>query len=115
MTERQSDALQLVEDLIEKNKEWWRNESHCKGEMRELGVPDDADATQVCMGDLYRIEKALRAASPSSEPVAWTTRLALDCQQRLGSLAFEVSGQNLWGEKGVALYTSPQPTSKEPK
>lgn len=40
--------------------EWWRNESHCKGEMRELGVPDDADAPLISMGDLRRLKAALQ-------------------------------------------------------
>jgi hypothetical protein len=52
-------AAELIEDLIERNKEWWRTKSHCAGEMRELGVPDDADATQVTMGDLYQLQKAI--------------------------------------------------------
>ena len=52
-------AAELIEDLIERNKEWWRTKSHCAGEMRELGVPDDADATQVTMSDLYRLQKAI--------------------------------------------------------
>lgn len=40
-------------------------------------------------------------------PVAWTTQVALDCQQKLHppfSLAFEVSAFNLWGHKGIPLY-----------
>lgn len=66
MTDPRGEAQQLLEELIERNNEWWRNESHCQGEMRELGVPDDADAPKVCMGDLYRIQKALRSATAAT-------------------------------------------------
>lgn len=76
------DAVQMIEDLIERNNEWWRNESHCKGEMRELGVPDDADAPKVCMGDLYRIQKALQSetAKQDSSARAGMLRAAKICE-----------------------------------
>lgn len=39
------------------------------------------------------------------EPVAWTTKLALEYgASRLG---FQVSGVNMWGENGVPLYALP--------
>ena len=58
--------------------------------------------------------KALRAkieAMERQEPVAWTTKLALDLGK--DALGFHVSTQNLWGEKGVPLYTLPGAKGEE--
>ena len=46
------------------------------------------------------------AEMEKQEPVAWTTRLALESVGR-GTLGFHACGGNLWGYKGVALYTTP--------
>lgn len=44
-------------------------------------------------------------AMERQEPVAWTTKLALEYgASRLG---FQVSGVNMWGENGVPLYALP--------
>lgn len=40
------------------------------------------------------------------EPVAWTTRRALELVGR-GTLGFHACGGNLWGEKGAPLYALP--------
>jgi len=39
------------------------------------------------------------------EPVGWTTKLALE--YGASTLGFQVSGVNMWGEKGVPLYALP--------
>jgi hypothetical protein len=39
------------------------------------------------------------------EPVAWATKLALE--YGASTLGFRVSSVNIWGEKGVPLYTLP--------
>ena len=59
--------------------------------------------------DNLRIEnEALRAKvarMEQQEPVAWTTKLALEYgSSRLG---FQVSDVNMWGENGVPLYALP--------
>lgn len=54
---------------------------------------------------LRRAAEARIKASQEQEPVAYTTRLALDCCK--GAVAFEVSGYNLWDENGIPLYEQP--------
>ena len=49
--------------------------------------------------------RAKLAEMEKQEPVAWTTKLALEYgASRLG---FQVSGVNIWGENGVPLYALP--------
>lgn len=49
--------------------------------------------------------RAKIAEMERQEPVAWTTKLALEYgASRLG---FQVSGVNIWGENGVPLYALP--------
>jgi len=50
-----AELKEQLETLLLINVNWWRDESHCRGEMRELGVPDDADATRVSIGDLRKL------------------------------------------------------------
>jgi len=45
------------------------------------------------------------------EPVAWTTKLALE--HRASPLGFRVSSVNIWGEKGVPLYALPGSKGEE--
>ena len=65
----------------------------------------DAQATGTYIHALRNAVEAVRAqaaASPAPEPVAWTTKLALECS--VSTLAFEVCAGNIWGERGVPLY-----------
>ena len=51
------------------------------------------------------LEDMQRRLKTSQEPVAWTTKFALEvCKDKL---AFEVSPTNIWDSNGVALYTHP--------
>ena len=55
-------------------------------------------------GKCERLEAKIEAME-KQEPVAWTTKLALEYgASRLG---FQVSGVNMWGENGVPLYALP--------
>lgn len=49
---------------------------------------------------------ALRSVEPSDEPVAWTTKLALEYMNGI-PIGFEAAPCNLWGDKGVPLYAHP--------
>ena len=63
----------LIEELLEDNKDFWLNHSHCKGEMRELGIPDEADAPNVTMGQLRKLEAlAVSETVPTPEWKPWT-------------------------------------------
>ena len=54
---------------------------------------------------LDKLEDMQRRLKTSQEPVAWTTKFALEvCKDKL---AFEVSPTNIWDSNGVALYTHP--------
>ena len=55
---------------------------------------------------LDKLEDMQRRLKTSQEPVAWTTKFALEvCKDKL---AFEVSPTNIWDSNGVALYTHPK-------
>ena len=57
------EALQdAIENLYDKAIEYWCEESDAKGEMRELGVPDEADACNISVGELRKLKKL--AATP---------------------------------------------------
>lgn len=50
-------------------------------------------------------------AQPQQEPVAYTTALALEVSRDLAGTihgTIDASVRNIWGEKGVPLYRSPQ-------
>ena len=60
------------------------------------------------IGELQDERDALRVkieAMEKQEPVAWTTKLALE--YGASTLGFRVSSVNIWGEKGVPLYALP--------
>lgn len=77
-----TEAENLIDDVVEQAKDWWTRKSHCPGEMRELGVPDDADIPPtLCMGDLYRLQKAIKALSSS---VRQTCASGEECMDIIG-------------------------------
>lgn len=69
---------------------------------------EDRSNFLVEIGKLCAQCDALRAkieAMERQEPVAWTTKLAL--RHGANVLGFDACAGNLWGEKGVPLYTLP--------
>ena len=55
---REEKMREFVEGLLEQSTDYWLNESEARGEMRELGIPDDADAAiSVTMGNLRAVLK----------------------------------------------------------
>ena len=64
----------------------------------------------------YLRDKGLLAAhSEVGEPVAWTTKLALDVMKANEGTPFgiiEAASKNIWGVDAVPLYTTPRPTEQ---
>jgi len=64
------------------------------------------------LGKVQNALAILQAAKdrPQPDPVAWTTQLALECSKRLSGTphgVIDASCLNIWGDRGVALYTHP--------
>lgn len=66
-----------------------------------VGIAPQAETLQAERDTL----RAKIEAMEKQEPVAWTTKLALE--YGASTLGFQVSGLNMWGEKGVPLYALP--------
>lgn len=101
---------ETLEDLLLRNSEWWRKESHCKGEARELGMPDDADAPLVTMGDLRKLLAAL--SEPVAQPVAMIPVEILDRFPEINPSNYshdDVCNLNSWGVEVVLAATEPKP------
>lgn len=103
--------LDLIKRLeaAEKERDKWRDELDVE-RMRlaacgvaALGYFTDCaqEYKSASLEDVLRLCAKIEAME-RQEPVAWTTKLALEYgASRLG---FQVSGVNMWGENGVPLY-----------
>ena len=72
---------------------------------RRLEAADHFAAQTALMKEKYDDLRAKIEATEKQEPVAWTTKLALE--YGASTLGFRVSSVNIWGEKGVPLYALP--------
>lgn len=93
-------------DLANKLRRYSRKIAHPAGDVPSvmLAAADEIDRLRA---KIERMEQ--------QEPVAWTTKLALE--YGASTLGFQVSGVNMWGENGVPLYALPgaQPAPSIPE
>lgn len=75
-----------------------------------IGYQSSEQAARAAYAECERLQAKITEME-RQEPIAWTTELALE----LGSsaLGFDACRGNLWGEKGVPLYTTPVAKGEE--
>jgi hypothetical protein len=104
------DRLEAAEsDALEQARLNGMGGEHEAALMAKLEAAEKSDTESIAMYRRARDERDVLRAKiermEKQEPVCWTTQLALE----LGSsaLGFDACRGNLWGDKGIPLYTLP--------